>query len=126
MTTPLRLHTFARAAMLGLLASQSVACSGGCGLEEPPTDTAAGGTQATSDSGEEAEGILSSKVVPGLTLEAFTSDCQEAGGVVEQHASCGGANSCQGFSYDLETDVYTEHTCRGYNTCSGFSCVVPT
>lgn len=69
-------------------------------------------------------GILSSQVVPDLSLEQFTSDCQKVGGVVETHAVCGGQNTCKGFSYDDDTDVLTDHTCRGYNTCSGFSCVV--
>lgn len=135
MKTPLTLDAFARAAMLGLLASQSVGCSGSCGDGEPsPASTETGSTNATSDGTtngagtteeEDASGVLSSKVVPDLTLAAFTLECQEAGGVVETHASCGGVNSCRGFSYDSDTEVFTEHTCRGYNTCSGFSCVVP-
>src|SRR6187402_252394 len=145
MTSSFRIDGLARAAMLGLLASQSVACEGSAdsGATTSDSSTASDSTSdsttsdmttsdsATSDSGSSeggstaAMGILSSKVIPNLTLEQFSEECQEAGGVVETHGHCGGANTCKGFSYDTDTEVYTVHTCRGYNTCTGFSCVVP-
>ncbi len=134
MTSSLRFDSWARAAMLGLCASQSVAC----GSADPDTNNSGtGGSDAStsastsSDSGSseggsaEPMGILSTKVIADLTLEQFSEECQEAGGVVETHSHCGGANTCKGFSYDSDTDVYSVHTCRGYNTCTGFSCVVP-
>ena len=61
----------------------------------------------------------------GFTLESFTALCDRAGGYVEVHPHCGGANSCKGFSYDEGVHVWTEHTCAGLNTCNGFSCVIP-
>lgn len=120
--------------MVGLCASQSAACAG---LDPDGHDTGTGGaddvstastnTDSTSSVGGSAEptGILSTKVIADLTLGQFSEQCQEAGGVVETHSHCGGANTCKGFSYDSDTDVYSEHTCRGYNTCTGFSCVIP-
>lgn len=69
--------------------------------------------------------VTSSRVEPDVTLESFTADCDEAGGTIEQHAHCGGMNSCTGFSYDITTQTLSEHTCRGLNTCTGYSCVVP-
>jgi hypothetical protein len=62
---------------------------------------------------------------PDLTREAFEEACNQAGGVLEVHPHCGGANSCKGFSYDTTIAVYSEHTCQGLNTCTGYSCVVP-
>jgi hypothetical protein len=86
---------------------------------------AAGPACSSSDSDNKGtEGVTSSKVVPDLSLEDFTVMCDEASGTVEIHASCGGAVSGKGFSYDSDTDVLTEHTCAGYNTCAGFSCVL--
>lgn len=94
-----------KAAVLGLVASHP-ACS-------------------SSDSGEKAhDGVISSKVIADLSLEDFTLMCDEAAGTVEIHPSCGGLVSGKGFSYDSDTDVFTEHTCKGYNTCAGFSCVL--
>ncbi len=69
--------------------------------------------------------ITASRTIPNLSLEQFSLDCEELGGVVELHAHCGGVNTCRGFSYDDVTQVLTEHTCRALNTCSGFSCVIP-
>jgi hypothetical protein len=69
--------------------------------------------------------ITSSDAAFGITLEIFTEMCDRAGGWVEIHPHCGGANSCRGFSYDEGTHVFTEHTCAGLNTCNGFSCVLP-
>ncbi|MFO0562821.1 MAG: hypothetical protein U0269_32680 [Polyangiales bacterium] len=69
--------------------------------------------------------ITSSDAAFGITLEIFTAMCDRAGGWVEIHPHCGGANSCRGFSYDEGVHVFTEHTCAGLNTCNGFSCVLP-
>ena len=85
---------------------------------------------ADSTSGEAAgatgnvEGVTSVQTVVDLDLADFTQMCDEAVGVVEVHDSCAGAVSGPGFSYDIDTDQFTEHTCRGFNTCRGFSCVV--
>ncbi len=83
--------------------------------------SACGGEDAQADE----PAITSSRVVPGLTLEAFTAQCDERHGTVEIIPHCGGVNTCRGMSYDTETEVLTEHTCKGLNTCGGFSCVVP-
>lgn len=105
---------------------------------------ASGGSQAQSSGGETAqgsgtggdtsdggmgggapvEGVYSTKIIVDLSLEDFTEMCDEAGGHVETHATCGGVVSGKGFSYDDVTYAFTEHTCAGYNTCSGFSCVL--
>ena len=69
--------------------------------------------------------VTYSDAATGITLEAFTAACDAAGGYVEVHPHCGGANSCAGFSYDSDRGTYTEHTCAGLNTCTGYSCVIP-
>ncbi len=69
--------------------------------------------------------ITSTDAAFGFTLETFTAMCDRAGGFVEIHPHCGGANSCRGFSYDEGVHVFTEHTCAGLNTCNGYSCVIP-
>lgn len=101
---------FARAAMLGLLAAAPVSCSGS--------------KEGDADAADNTQGVTSTEIVPDLTLEDFSAMCDEAGGVVETHAHCGGVVSGPGFSYDSETDELTEHTCAGINTCTGFSCVI--
>lgn len=123
--------------MLGLIAAAHTACGsssegpdtgGGAGGETSDDEQGTGGSGGANETDDEEpakQGILSSKIIADLSLEDFTELCQEAGGVVETHATCGGVNSGPGFSYDDGTEVFTEHTCRGYNTCSGFSCVVP-
>lgn len=96
--------------MLGLLAAAQAACA-----ESKNGDADAEGG---------ASGVTSTEIVPDLSIEDFTAMCDEAGGVVETHAHCGGTASGPGFSYDSETDELTEHTCAGINTCTGFSCVI--
>jgi len=121
--------------MLGLIAAAHTACGSTCGSssDDPETGGGAGGEtsddkEGTGGSGGASEtddeepakqGILSSKIVADLSLEDFTELCQEAGGVVETHAACGGANTGPGFSYDDATDVCTEHPCPGYNPRRG-------
>lgn len=110
--------------MLGLMTAAQISCtpvedgdgSDGAGGES-------GGTGSSGGAGG-AEGVTSSKVIPDLSYIQFLEMCQEAGGVVETHAHCGGLVTGPGFSYDSDTDVFTEHTCAGYNTCTGFSCVI--
>jgi len=99
-----RLPSLLSAAVLGLLASHT-ACS-------------------SNDTDDKSSGVTSSKVIADLSLEDFTAMCDEAHGTVEIHPSCGGVVSGKGFSYDSDTDVFTEHTCAGHNTCAGFSCVL--
>jgi hypothetical protein len=96
--------------MIGLLAAAQSACTES---NEGDTDAAGG-----------APGVTSTELVRDLTLAAFTALCDEAGGIVETHAHCGGVVSGPGFSYDSDTDELTEHTCAGVNTCTGFSCVI--
>jgi len=60
-----------------------------------------------------------------ISLEDFTALCDAASGYVEVHPTCGGRNSCAGFSYDETIGVWSEHTCAGLNTCTGYTCVIP-
>ncbi len=92
-------------------------CLAGCGSDDPGPHE--GGPA------DENKKITLSRVDPEITKESFEESCMQVAGKIEVHPSCGGANSCKGFSYDTDTLVYTEHTCQGLNTCTGYSCVVP-
>jgi hypothetical protein len=110
------LVTAALAGLLGLTA----ACS------SDAKDPASSHHPVTPDGGKVAPPTITSSVVDEtMTLEKFTADCDERGGTIEIHPTCGGHNTCKGMSYDDATHVLTEHTCAGLNTCSGYSCVVP-
>ncbi len=74
---------------------------------------------------DEKPRITLSRVDETMTEASFREQCEKLHGALELHPGCGGANSCRGMSYDIDTHVYTEHTCKGLNTCSGFSCVLP-
>jgi hypothetical protein len=63
--------------------------------------------------------------VAELTVEEFTEQCDLREGTVEVIAHCRGLNTCQGFSYDITTDLLSEHTCKGAVTCAGWNCLVP-
>lgn len=67
--------------------------------------------------------ISSTSVDKTLTLQSFTSLCEERGGVVQTHASCAGANSCAGLSFHSSSGKLSEHSCRATNICAGMSCV---
>ncbi len=69
----------------------------------------------------QTKGTVSSKIVKSYTLAEFETDCLTRGGWVELHASCGGVNTCKGFSYSYGKVI--EHTCKAANTCAGMSCV---
>lgn len=95
-------------------------------------DDASSGDEQADESSDEGSGVgddatepevTSTEVIPDLGLADFTADCDEAGGVVEEHSHCGGLNTCAGFSYDTASDKLIHHTCAGLNTCAGFSCV---
>ncbi|HTU57211.1 MAG TPA: hypothetical protein VMF89_02240, partial [Polyangiales bacterium] len=61
------------------------------------------------------------------TFADLTKTCDNRGGYVQVHGSCGGVNACQGFSYGdwgPGAATLTEHTCTGVNGCAGLSCVV--
>ncbi len=105
--------TLLAAALSGLLCLSASACSS-------DDDK----TEAKTDDKTEAK-ITASRVDASVTAESFEAECDELGGKIETHAHCGGANSCRGMSYDIDTHVFSEHTCKGLNTCRGFSCVVP-
>lgn len=116
-----RFESFTRAAMLGLLAAAQAACV------ESGEDASGTGGSGNSDGAGAAGGmasVTSTEIVADLSLEDFTEMCEEAGGDIEIHPSCGGAVSGPGLSYDSDTDELTEHTCASINTCTGFSCVV--
>jgi len=131
-----RVESAVRAAVLGLLAAAPAACGGGSDRESDttastqnelgsaPSDTAQNAGSADSTGGGNVQGVTSQQTIADLGLEEFTEMCDAAEGLVEAHASCAGAVSGPGFSYDIDTDQFTEHTCAGFNTCRGFSCVV--
>lgn len=73
---------------------------------------------------DEPRVISTTKAPADLTLARFTADCEAKGGYLETHATCSGANSCAGLSYNKFDGYLTEHTCAGLNTCGGMSCVV--
>jgi hypothetical protein len=85
------------------------------------------GDAAAEDAGEHdpTPRITESRVDKDVTEESFRAECDKRNGTFEVHPGCGGANSCRGMSYDVDSHVYTEHTCQGLNTCRGFSCVLP-
>ena len=69
--------------------------------------------------------VTSQDAAMPISLEDFTALCDAASGYVEIHPTCGGRNSCAGFSYDQTIGVWSEHTCAGLNTCTGYTCVIP-
>jgi hypothetical protein len=104
------------AAAFGGLLGLSV-CAGGCADDEHGNTSGA--------TGDGSARITASHIDTSMTRDSFEAACDAAGGRMEDHPHCGGANSCKGMSYDLGTHVYTEHGCEGLNTCTGFSCVLP-
>ncbi len=114
------------------LASPAVQPDAGVGLDASVDLDASAADAAAGDAAPACEGgpgdaapiITSSTIVPDLTLEDFTAECDKRGGTVEIHPHCGGENTCRGMSYDTGTQTLTEHTCRGMNVCAGFSCVI--
>jgi hypothetical protein len=107
---------------LGACESSSEPSDGQAGSSAQSAGAGGSGGEAGAGSGPE---ITSSKEIPDMTLEKFKALCDELGGAIEIHPSCGGANSCKGMSYDSDTHVFKEHTCKGLNTCTGYSCVLP-
>ncbi len=79
---------------------------------------------SSSSSSDSETGITSSQRAPGMTAEAFAERCDARGGTVEVIPSCGGLNTCKGFSYDVTTQLLSEHTCATYATCTGWNCVI--
>jgi hypothetical protein len=76
---------------------------------------------------EEESKVTSQDDKTFYTFAQLKTRCEERGGYMQIHATCGGVNSCKGFSYgDWGPDehAYTEHSCSGANYCKGFSCVV--
>lgn len=97
------------AALAGLMCMGS-----GCGKEDSKKEDVA--TPTTPQ--------VTSKVdAPDLTFAKFSEDCLTRGGLVETHASCGGASSCKGISFNKFSKKLVEHTCKGGNTCGGMSCI---
>ena len=119
-------HALLGAAIAGLVCVGTVACSSHASNADDGTGT---GTVSSPEfecpTGVYAEaGVTQGSVVPGLTLDTFTAECSDAGGVVEIQPHCGGLNLCRGMSYDTGNSVFTVHTCRATNTCAGYTCFV--
>ena len=123
-------HALLSAALGGLL------CVAACAPKA--TTQTSSDAAATADAGDEASaepfecdggvvadaGVTSSQMVPSLTLDDFTSQCDAQHGVVEISPHCGGSNNCRGFTYDTGTQLLTQHTCRATNACAGYSCII--
>ena len=75
---------------------------------------------STSSSAEEK--VTETEVV---TEAAFKETCEALGGTLEEIATCAGANSCAGVSWDNSNGKVTEHACEGLNECGGWNCLVP-
>lgn len=101
------------------------------GGAEPPggsSDLSAAGAPSTAGAGgaaAEPPHITSSQAVGAMTVDDFTALCDQRAGTVEVMPHCGGFASAKGFSYDMTTELLSEHTCMGANTCAGWNCVVP-
>ncbi len=67
---------------------------------------------------------VTSQMTIAMTQAQFQGLCASNGGTFEIMPHCGGFNTCMGFSYDIGTQVLSQHTCQGLNTCAGYSCVV--
>jgi hypothetical protein len=76
---------------------------------------------APPDAGKPEPKLLSAEAIP---FADFNKKCDELGGVIQQHSTCAGSNSCKGLSYNSGSLELTEHSCKGLNTCGGLSCVV--
>jgi hypothetical protein len=59
-----------------------------------------------------------------MTEAEFTELCDARGGTVEVMPHCGGFATAPGFSYDVTTELLSEHTCAGANTCTGWNCAI--
>jgi hypothetical protein len=94
-----------RAAVAGLIAGSLAACS-----SAPEAEPARGK-------------ITSSESVGTLSEDEFKAMCDEAGGVVEALAHCGGLATGPGFAYDSTDGTLSRHTCAGANTCGGWNCL---
>jgi hypothetical protein len=60
------------------------------------------------------------------TFAQLTKMCDDRGGYTQIAASCGGHNTCKGFSYGdwgPGAATLTEHSCAGANGCLGVQCV---
>jgi hypothetical protein len=132
------------AALAGLMTTSLPACTktkivyrtadGGAGDDTRPDGGAehdAGGSQG--DVADAASAVDAGSTLPTITKEikgprtyaSLVAQCDQLGGMIQLHASCGGSNSCKGFSYGDwgDASVLTEHTCAAMNACGGLSCV---
>lgn len=110
-------HVLLAAALTGLLALT------GCDGDDDVAPQQDGAALACSEKGTKGK-VTSSRPLAEMSQAEFTQMCDERKGRVEVHPHCGGVNTCRGFSYDSDADVFTEHTCRAANTCTGFTCVI--
>ena len=67
--------------------------------------------------------ITAQQRVDKLDEAGFTKLCDARHGTVEVMPHCGGFATAKGFSYDLTTQMLSEHSCKGGNTCAGWNCV---
>lgn len=105
-------------------ASAGAPLGGGAG----ETSGGEAGAPASAGAGGAAEAlphITSSQDVGVMTEEQFRALCDARGGTVEVMPHCGGFATAPGFSYDVTTELLSEHTCRGANTCTGWNCAIP-
>ena len=101
------------AALAGILSVGAVAC----GTKKSSTPA------PTQSSDSSAPTITSTTDSPNMNLSTFSDQCKTRGGLVETLASCSGASTCKGISFNAGSKQLVEHTCAGGNTCGGYSCV---
>jgi hypothetical protein len=104
-------------AALGALVCTAPACGGSVESQTPETPFAC-------QTGVSASPEVTSSTTLAMTQAEFTAECDARHGVFEVEPHCGGLNNCRGISYDIGTQVLTEHTCRATNTCAGYSCII--
>lgn len=92
-------------------------------MGDPDLDTLCADMVAEASTATSAE--VTSQESKQYTFAELTQMCDDRGGYVQIHASCGSVNSCAGFSYGDwgEGAVLAEHTCAGANGCKGLSCI---
>ena len=111
------------AALTGLMGAGLVSCSTDKSSDDgPPQPPLAGalteeGDESMNPQPEDNSLIISEVEVPDFSYEVWAEEC-------ETHASCGGTNSCKGWSFNMYNSKLMEHNCRGVNSCGGMSCVV--
>lgn len=122
--------------LLAAALSGFLGAAGGCAAPgEPGTTPAAGEPAAASNLSSGADGGAADAGSPDafynitvsqtgeISLQDFTTACDQRGGLVQTSATCAGINACRGFSTNGTHLI--EHSCKGLSGCGpGMSCVI--